>query len=127
MEKKQGLEVSMLCDRDTTQVAPGQAGFIQFVVMPIFQSLSHISTDIKDVQLANGTQNIEKWQVRAQAETMLREKEEKMKAVLEQAREQKKQGDDQDQEIKPKFDVDDPEFNKYDDEPLVKSEKSDNF
>lgn len=36
MEKAQGLEVSMLCDRDTTNIAGGQAGFIQYVVMPIF-------------------------------------------------------------------------------------------
>lgn len=35
-EKSLGLDVSMLCDRETTKVAGGQAGFIQFVVMPIF-------------------------------------------------------------------------------------------
>jgi hypothetical protein len=37
MEKAQGLQVSMMCDRLTTNIAGGQAGFIQFVVMPIFQ------------------------------------------------------------------------------------------
>lgn len=36
VEKAQGLKVSMMCDRDTTNIAGGQAGFIQFVVMPIF-------------------------------------------------------------------------------------------
>ena len=35
-EKSMKLEVSMLCDRDTTNIATGQAGFIQFVVMPVF-------------------------------------------------------------------------------------------
>lgn len=36
MEKAQQLDISMMCDRTTTNIAGGQAGFIQFVVMPIF-------------------------------------------------------------------------------------------
>lgn len=35
-EKSMKLEVSMMCDRETTNIASGQAGFIQFVVMPVF-------------------------------------------------------------------------------------------
>ena len=46
MEKAQNLEISMMCDRTTTNIAGGQAGFIQFVVMPIFTQLSTICPDI---------------------------------------------------------------------------------
>lgn len=35
-EKSLNIEVSMLCDRETTKIAGGQTGFISFVVMPIF-------------------------------------------------------------------------------------------
>lgn len=38
-EKSQGMDVSFLCDRHTTEVAGGQSGFIQFVVLPIFRQL----------------------------------------------------------------------------------------
>ena len=46
MEKAQNLEISMMCDRTTTNIAGGQAGFIQFVVMPIFNQLSVICPEI---------------------------------------------------------------------------------
>ena len=36
----------MLCDRDTTNVAGSQSGFISFVVMPLFQTLSHFVPEI---------------------------------------------------------------------------------
>lgn len=49
MEKSQGLDVSMLCDRETTNIAGGQSGFIQFCVMPIFNQLAQISPGINDV------------------------------------------------------------------------------
>jgi len=58
----------MLCDRVTTKITTGQAGFIQFVVTPVFISLSNISPDIKDVQLAHGIKNIEKWKIRGESE-----------------------------------------------------------
>ena len=85
MEKAQGLEISMLCDRDTTKIAGGQAGFIQFVVMPIFQQLSQVAPSINDVQLANGFNNVERWNIRADAEKKQLEKEEKMKQLLQNA------------------------------------------
>ena len=46
IEKAQGLQVSMMCDRDTTNIAGGQAGFIEYVVMPIFQQLSDVCPKI---------------------------------------------------------------------------------
>lgn len=36
LEKEKGLPISMLCDRDNTNVAQSQPGFIGFVVMPLF-------------------------------------------------------------------------------------------
>lgn len=68
MEKAQQLDVSMMCDRVTTNIAGGQAGFIQFVVMPIFFQLADICPDVHNVQLETGRQNIEKWKVRADSE-----------------------------------------------------------
>jgi hypothetical protein len=49
MEKAQNLEISMMCDRTTTNIAGGQAGFIQFVVMPIFNQLSVICPNIAEL------------------------------------------------------------------------------
>ena len=42
MEKEQGLPLSMLCDRDNTNVAATQPGFINFVTFPLFNTLSNI-------------------------------------------------------------------------------------
>jgi hypothetical protein len=54
MELAQGLEISMMCDRTTTNIAGGQAGFIQFVVMPIFAQLAEICPAIEDLQIESG-------------------------------------------------------------------------
>lgn len=85
MEKAQQLDVSMMCDRTTTNIAGGQAGFIQFVVMPIFFQLADICPEIHNLQLEVGRQNIEKWKVRADSEKKQKEKEEQMKEILAQA------------------------------------------
>jgi len=37
-----GLDISMLCDRKTTNVSKSQIGFIDFVVMPYFDGLTKI-------------------------------------------------------------------------------------
>ena len=65
----------MLCDRDTTVMASGQTGFIQFIVVPIFEQLAQISPGISDVQLANGKININKWNVRTEAENNAQRKQ----------------------------------------------------
>lgn len=85
MEKAQQLDISMMCDRTTTNVAGGQAGFIQFVVMPIFYQLADICPEIHTLQLETGRQNIEKWKVRADSEKKQKEKEDQMKEILAQA------------------------------------------
>ena len=37
-----GMEITMLCDRKTTNVARSQIGFIDFVVLPYFDALSSL-------------------------------------------------------------------------------------
>ncbi len=81
----------MLCDRETTKIAGGQAGFIQFVVMPIFKQVADVVPEIDDLQLAGGYSNIESWKVRAENEAKQEEKEKKMKEMLEEAQKQKEQ------------------------------------
>lgn len=85
MEKAQGLDISMMCDRTTTNIAGGQAGFIQFVVMPIFKQLADITPGIHALQLAIGWENIEKWKARADSEKRQKEKEDHMKEILAKA------------------------------------------
>jgi hypothetical protein len=40
LEKKAGLSVSMYCDRDTTDIAKSQQGFLLNVAQPIFGALN---------------------------------------------------------------------------------------
>ena len=58
IEKQRGLEISFLCDRATTNIAVGQPGFIQHMVLPVFQQLSTVCPAITDVQIKNGEDNI---------------------------------------------------------------------
>jgi len=37
------------------------------VVLPVFKLIAHVSTDVNQVQIATGIQNIEKWKAKAQA------------------------------------------------------------
>jgi cAMP-specific phosphodiesterase 4/calcium/calmodulin-dependent 3',5'-cyclic nucleotide phosphodiesterase len=37
-----GLEITMLCDRKTTNISKSQIGFIDFVVYPYFDALTKI-------------------------------------------------------------------------------------
>lgn len=45
-EKKEGLPVSLLCDRETTIIPKSQIGFIKFVVRPSFDTLMLIIPEI---------------------------------------------------------------------------------
>lgn len=38
-ERSMGLEVSMLCDRKTTNIGKSQVGFIDFVIKPYFDAM----------------------------------------------------------------------------------------
>ena len=46
VEKSKGLKISPMCDRSTTDIAGGQAGFISFLVMPIFMQLSDVCPEV---------------------------------------------------------------------------------
>lgn len=41
-EKEMGLDITMMCDRNTTNVGGSQVGFIDFVVLPYFDALAKI-------------------------------------------------------------------------------------
>jgi hypothetical protein len=45
-ERKAGLAISPLCDRNTTDLAKSQIGFINFVVLPTFQILLNVIPEI---------------------------------------------------------------------------------
>lgn len=42
LEKEKNLPVSLLCDRETTNIIKSQIGFINFVVVPTFETLMNI-------------------------------------------------------------------------------------
>jgi cAMP-specific phosphodiesterase 4 len=46
MEKKAGLAVSPLCDRNTVDISKSQIGFINFVVMPTYEVLLNVIPEI---------------------------------------------------------------------------------
>ena len=48
LEKSESLPVSMLCDRDTTNVAGSQPGFIGFVVMPLFVTMQNVISGLDE-------------------------------------------------------------------------------
>ena len=48
LEKKQGLTVSMFCDRDTTNINKAMVGFISFVVGPTIDTLTNLIPEVND-------------------------------------------------------------------------------
>jgi|APSaa5957512535_1039671.scaffolds.fasta_scaffold132458_1 cAMP-specific phosphodiesterase 4 len=59
LEKQQNLPITMLCDRATTNVASSQPGFIGFVPLPLFISLSNVLPELSEVvtQMKNNKEN----------------------------------------------------------------------
>lgn len=47
LEKKEKLNISLLCDRDTTDINKAQVGFIKFVVKPTFDNIKILAPEIK--------------------------------------------------------------------------------
>ena len=47
LEKKEGLEISFLCNRETVNIQRGQIGFISSIVIPSFKILSSFSKKVK--------------------------------------------------------------------------------
>lgn len=46
MEKKANMPVSLLCDRDTTNIVKAQIGFINFIVKPTFDCIINFFPEI---------------------------------------------------------------------------------
>lgn len=47
LEKEQELPVSFLCDRKTTSVPKTQPGFLNFIVMPLYETVAKILPEIE--------------------------------------------------------------------------------
>lgn len=47
LEKKENIQISLLCDRTTTDITKSQIGFIKFVVKPTFEIIRQISPEVK--------------------------------------------------------------------------------
>lgn len=64
MEKVQNLPVSMYCDREKTDVAKSQAGFIKNIVLPIYESLNLCldSPNIKEKCIDQLELNMRSWE-----------------------------------------------------------------
>ena len=46
LEKNQNLPISLLCDRKTTNIDKSQIGFMNFIIIPTFESLLNIVPEI---------------------------------------------------------------------------------
>jgi len=60
LERKEGLPITMLCDRTTTNVSNAQPGFISFVPLPLFISLHNVIPHVSEVITAMKN-NKESW------------------------------------------------------------------
>ena len=82
IEKKEGLPVTFLCDRETTKVPRSQINFINFVVMPGFNILVTLFTECKDY-VTNCENNINEWKkIEEEDEKKKKEEVEKNKNIL---------------------------------------------
>jgi cAMP-specific phosphodiesterase 4 len=64
IEKQMGLPVSMLCDRDTVNVAKSQPGFGNFVCIPLFKALSNFlpALTAEGMHIDNLKKNLQAWE-----------------------------------------------------------------
>lgn len=62
-EKELGLPVSPLCDRETTDKAESQIGFIKFVVQPAFEVLAQVIPRVSDEILPVLKDNLRYWEL----------------------------------------------------------------
>lgn len=59
-ERSQGIDITILCDRKTTNIAKSQIGFIDFVVFPYFDALVKIFPQM-EFTTKNMTENKAVW------------------------------------------------------------------
>ena len=50
-EKAENLPISFLCDRTTTQISKSQPGFMNFIVVPLFQTISNLMPKMKQLEI----------------------------------------------------------------------------
>ena len=67
MEKEQGVAVSFLCDRETTQIAQSQPGFVNFILAPLFSIVSEIMPEVKQLEIT-AKENAERWKTYEETE-----------------------------------------------------------
>mmetsp|Transcript_8873 Transcript_8873/g.21201 ORF Transcript_8873/g.21201 Transcript_8873/m.21201 type:complete len:535 (-) Transcript_8873:51-1655(-) len=67
-EKRLGLPVSPLCDRETVRFASSQVGFFTIIVQPTFTLLADLQQQVKDVMLMHLHKNTETWEARKKVE-----------------------------------------------------------
>ena len=60
IEKRENLPVTFLCDRDSTNVAKAQPGFVNFVCLPIFENVGKIAPLFKEA-IDQAKDNSKKW------------------------------------------------------------------
>lgn len=60
VEKRENLPVSFLCDRKTTNVASNQPGFVNFIVLPLFKSMTTVLPGMEFL-VKKANENAELW------------------------------------------------------------------
>jgi len=75
-EKSLGLPISPLCDRESTERAESQIGFIQYVVMPAFKVISKCIPKVEEIILPIIEDNLDFWILEAKREKGAKKQEE---------------------------------------------------
>ena len=76
IERNKNLPISMLCDRETTNVTKAQIGFINFIVKPTFECVISLFPDIAEYYV-NINKNLKRYEDKFEEENKKKEKEEK--------------------------------------------------
>lgn len=104
-EKKMGLPISPLCDRESTERAESQIGFIQYVVMPAFKVMSKCIPKVEEVILPIIEDNLDFWILEAKRESEKKSKKLEDKKAMQslpkkipKATEEEKPGAEEDEE-----------------------------
>lgn len=92
-EKIENLPISFLCDRTTTQISKSQPGFMNFIVIPLFQTISNLMPTMKQLEI-NAKENKQNWQDKVETE------EEKRIYLPNNGKEKKADGSDSKEENK---------------------------
>ena len=68
LEKASGLPVSFLCDREKTDIAVNQPGFLNFIVIPLFKAMTEVLPEC-DLYLTKAQENVLIWKDYQETET----------------------------------------------------------